>query len=111
MISKKIIVLAVATAILLCSSSIALGIVFGSSNLGILGYPKFSPHIYPSKPYSMDQYFVNQYESDVKQYVRVAKDYIEAANNDVKRINENIDEVTTKTNSIIQEYNQFVRGY
>lgn len=99
--------------ILLCSTSVAFGYVFGSSNLGFQGYPEFtSNHFRPSKPYSTDSYSIDQYRENIKRYVNDAKEYVEAANNDIKRIQEGKENAINEANATINEYNQFIQyGY
>ena len=50
----------------------AYAIVLGGSNLGVLGYPSPSCHLY-----SRDEYSVNS-------YINCINEYVENANNDIK---------------------------
>jgi hypothetical protein len=98
---------------LFCASSIALGYVIGSSNLGIMGYPDFSSsRMKPIKPYSRDSYSMDRYYHDVKIHVEEADRYIEAANNDIQRIQEAAEKARNEAREAIREHNNFVKfGY
>ena len=95
--------------VFLCSSSVALGYVFGSSNLGPFGYPEFTGSK-PMKPYSRDTYSIDRYSTEVRNYVDETNRYIEAAVNDIQRIREQAEKAKFEANDLINEHNRFIRG-
>ena len=80
----------------------ASAIVFGGSNLGIMGYPSHGCYkpTKPYKPYSLDSQWevdsynaeVNRYNSNLRQYLSCIDEYIDSASNDIKRIKEKAQE-------------------
>ena len=91
--------------------SLAAAIVFGGSNLGIMGYPDHScspPYSKPIKPYQFNsQWEIDQYNSEVQSYnyeletyLDCIQEYVDNAKNDIKRI-------TEKANSAIDEANSW----
>ena len=78
------------------SSNIAGAFVFGSSNLGMFGYPDHTC-TKPFKPYSFDsQYEVDNYNLEVQMYVDCINDYVEAARNDIDRIVEKANQAVSE---------------
>lgn len=74
--------------------------VFGGSNLGILGYPKHRCY-QPTKPYDLsDRYAVDRYNSDLDQYVGCIREYVDNARNDMERIRELANEAIDEANSM-----------
>lgn len=76
----------------------ATAIVFGGSNLGILGYSEhdcIKPYK-PTEPYSFDSQWevdlynsqVDTYNFELDQYISCIREYVENANNDIERIKE-----------------------
>ncbi len=73
---------------LLVMSSSAFAMVFGGSNLGIMGYPKHSCSK-PYKPFEFtSQFEVDNYNRQLAMYIGCIKEYVENANNDIERIQE-----------------------
>ncbi len=75
----------------------ALALVFGSSNLGIFGYPDHTCSK-PYKPYSFTtQWEVDSFNAELTTYYKCIDEYVDAAKNDIDRIiekaNEAVDEV------------------
>ncbi len=65
----------------------ATALVFGPSNLGIMGYD--APSCYPPvKPYGRDEWAIRNYQIEVDRYIGCIKNYVEGAENDIKRIQE-----------------------
>lgn len=95
----------------LCAGCLGAGYVFGGSNLGIMGYAKFSGHK-PSRPFSRDDYSRRSYQNDVEQYISDAKEYVENARNDKIRIDNATEEAIDSANNVVDEYNSWVQlGY
>ena len=110
-IKIKVVILASVLTIT-CFSSIALGYVLGSTNLGFNGYPSFQQdHYRPSRPYSRDSFSVSQYHSDMQRYVEEGNDYVEAASNDIQRIQDAMREAKGEIADAIREHNNFMDGY
>ncbi len=63
----------------------AFAIVFGPSNLPLMGYPDHRCYA-PSRPYSNDRYAWDNFRDDANQYIDCINDYVEAGNNDIRRI-------------------------
>ncbi len=84
--------------------------VYGDSNLDMMGYPEFD-EFPPSEPYSRDRYSFDQYRDEVEEYVRKAQDYVEAGNNDIQRIKEAQEEAIEKANRAISDFNDWANGY
>jgi hypothetical protein len=83
--SWKHVIVAVLCSVLVTGTASA--IVFGPSNLPLMGYP--DPRCYaPSPPYSNDQYAWESFRSDANQYIDCVNEYVEAGNNDIERIQE-----------------------
>lgn len=90
---KKI---AISAAILaLCSTSAAIGYVYGGSNLGYSGYPAFDEYL----PYNPSQY-------EVQQYVDSAQEYVENCDYDIQRILEAKNDAIYQANEAVANYNQ-----
>ncbi|MCA3562444.1 MAG: hypothetical protein IOC82_15585 [Aestuariivirga sp.] len=88
------------TVSLVLASGTANALVFGGSNLGVLGYPKHTCSA-PSKPYDLsDEYAVNRYNSDLDYYIDCIKAYVENAKNDIERINESANDAIREANSL-----------
>lgn len=81
-------------AIMLSTSSVALGYVIGNSNFTLGQYPEFDAYI---------SYAPSEYEID--SYVRQAKEYVEGCNNDMQRIAEAREDAIAKANEVISRYN------
>jgi hypothetical protein len=99
-------------AVIVCGivSSNAFAIVFGGSNLGILGYPSHdcsAPYSKPIKPYSFSsQWEVDRYNSEVENYnnqlrefIRCIEKYVDNAKNDIQRVKEKANEAINEANS------------
>lgn len=88
--------------LLVSLSGSVFAIVFGGTNLGILGYPDHSclKPTKPIKPYSfnsrweIDSYNsqVDSYNMERQRYVGCVKEYLENSGNDIKRIEEKMEE-------------------
>lgn len=90
---KKI---AISAAILaLCSTSAALGYVYGGSNLGYSGYPAFDEYL---------SYNPSKYE--VEQYVDEAREYVENCDYDIQRILEAKADAINQANEAVANYNR-----
>ncbi|HAT2607140.1 TPA: hypothetical protein I8235_000049 [Kluyvera intermedia] len=79
-------------------------IVLGGTNLGYMGYPEFS-EVAPSRPYSDDQYSMEEYRRQVANYTAKAKEYLENSNADIKRIQEAQEDAINKANAAVRQYN------
>lgn len=77
---------------------------FGSSNMDVLGYPKFR-EMEPTYPYSRDRYSMERYRLEVEEYREKAEKYIKNANNDIESIEDAKRDVIRKANRVIQQYN------
>jgi hypothetical protein len=98
MIAKKIIII---SCLLLMFASTAWA-RFGSSNMGVMGYPE--PRCYqPNKPWGDDRWAWERFKSEVEEYEGCIRDYVDAAKNDQ-------DEIADKANAAIREYNNFVNS-
>lgn len=107
--SKIVLLLA---GIMLCSTSVALGFIFGPTNLDMFGYPEFAKkHYAPSTPYSRDTYSMENYRHEVERYREDARKYIEAADNDIRRIEEAKAQAIRDANNAVEQYNRFIRGW
>lgn len=97
----------------LISSSTALGFVFGSSNLPIMGYPSFtSTHTKPFKPITKTNMTIEAYHNDVIRYSNDANEYIKSCDNDIQRIQEEASAARKAANSVIREHNSYMQtGY
>jgi len=95
--------------VLFVASSVS-AIVFGGSNLGMFGYPKFSGYK-PFKPYSKSSYEVDSYRTKMKLYLSEIDDYLDNAINDIERIKEAMREAKNEAEDATNEFNRFVRGY
>lgn len=84
--------------------------VYGDSNLDMMGYPEFD-EFPPSEPYDRDRYSFDQYRDEVEEYVRKAQEYVEAGNNDIQRIREAQEEAIEKANRAISDFNDWANGY
>jgi len=89
----------------------AAAIVFGGSNLDLMGYPSHScnaPYSKPFKPFSFDtQWQVDQYNSEVERYnselrsyLDCIRKYVENAKNDIERIKEKAHAAVNEANSL-----------
>ena len=97
-----------AVALMIVASN-SLGLVFGGSNLGFIGYDEHSctkPYR-PTEPYSFDsQWEIENYNIEVEQYnyeqelyVSCINEYVENAQNDIERISEAINTAISEANS------------
>ena len=75
---------------------------YGSSNMGIGGYPE-SSCTEPHPPYTNDKWAWDNFKEEVSSYGRCVNDYVEAAKNDQE-------EITEKANQTIREYNNFIQS-
>lgn len=89
---KKILISAAVIAA--CSASPAMAYVFGGSNLGVFGYPKYSGYL----SYDPDYNEMQRYLDDVKKYV-------ENCNYDIQRIQEARDNAIEEASRKVNEYN------
>lgn len=92
-------------------TSFAFGYVFGGSNLGIGGYPKFSGYK-PSEPYYSYNTIISSREFDdyrnaVKRYIDAANTYIENANYDIDRIKDAQRDAIDEANNAVTKFNNF----
>lgn len=109
--SKVRLILIFSVVLLLCFSSASIGYVYGSSNLGVAGYPEFRS-MRPIRPVTNSKVFINKYKEDVDQYLRDARKYIESAQNDRTLIKEAVEQCTRDATSVIDEYNTWLNyGY
>lgn len=109
MTRRTITIIAALLSPITCSTGLAY--VYGGSNLTFNGHPKFSPYVYPSRPYSKDQWAWDNYRNDVERYRREAQEYIENAENDIERTQIAIKNAINDANRVVNEYNAAVRGY
>ncbi len=84
----------------LLGASSAYAMVFGGSNLDLLGYPK--PNC--TKPYRpssfSDQYELDNYKSEYDTYIQCIKTYVDNAKNDIERIRESANDAVKEANSL-----------
>ena len=94
--------------------------VFGS-NLGVMGYPKptcMKPWNKPMQPYSMDQYAIQSYNTQVDNYNQSVREfnrcldtYLQAARNDIDAISSHIRAARTGTRQIVVSFGPSNLGF
>jgi hypothetical protein len=93
------IILAAAFSALTCVSATAL--VFGPSNLSLMGYPEHRC-MQPRIPYSDDQYLWDSFRRQALEYVDCVDRYVAAGNNDIRAIQDAQREATNEADSFVQ---------
>lgn len=76
------------------ATSVAFAYVYGGTNLGYMGYPKFDAFL----PYNPSQL-------DMQLYISEAQEYLDNCDNDIKRIIEAKQEAVDTVNNAIYDYN------
>lgn len=97
--------LIVISCIMILSTTLCFALVFGGSNLGILGYPSFDK-IKPVKPLYYEKFQHENYINEIKEYEQDLKEYLENAKNDIQRIQESMQTAIEEYNKIIAEANR-----
>lgn len=105
---KKTLVITAIIGFCFSTVSFSAGYIYGTSNLGMGGYPGFKDYGKPMKPFKKDKFSMTMYSQEVDRYVNEARSYVDAAENDITSIRRAIDDAELKAKSVVDEYNRFV---